>query len=267
MIHSVRAAFLACAALFVATGGAFAHPHVWVTMKSEIVYAEDGTVTAVRHAWTFDDMFSTFAIQGLDTPADAQKAAKPEAAAAKPQSGGFMQWLRATWNWLIGVKSEPADRQIAQAGAAPAVASKTLSREQLQPLAEVNVTSLKEYDFFSYAKVNGKKTTFVEPKDYHLEYKDQLLTLHFLLPLQTPAKAQSFDLEVFDPSYFVDFQIAEKDAVAMAGAPAGCKLTVGRPQEMTTEMARRLSEIPAGQQIPSDTYGAQFANKIAVRCP
>ena len=39
-----------------------------------------------------------------------------------------------------------------------------------------------------------------------------MLTLHFLLPLKTPVKAQTLDLEVFDPSYFVDFALAEKDA-------------------------------------------------------
>src|SRR5262249_10865388 len=46
------------AALALLTAQAQAHPHVWVTMKSEIVYAADGTATGVRHAWTFDDMFS-----------------------------------------------------------------------------------------------------------------------------------------------------------------------------------------------------------------
>ena len=46
---------------------ASAHPHVWVTVKSELVYAPDGSVTGVRHAWTFDDMFSVFAIQGLES--------------------------------------------------------------------------------------------------------------------------------------------------------------------------------------------------------
>src|SRR5215213_8527449 len=45
---------------------ASAHPHVWVTVKSELVYAPDGTLTAVRHHWTFDEMFSTFATQGMD---------------------------------------------------------------------------------------------------------------------------------------------------------------------------------------------------------
>jgi len=36
-----------------------AHPHVWITAKSEVVYAPDGSITGVRHAWTFDEMFTT----------------------------------------------------------------------------------------------------------------------------------------------------------------------------------------------------------------
>ena len=60
-----------------------------------------------------------------------------------------------------------------------------------QPLAKVNVESLKEYDYFTYAKANGKKADFVDPPpDYYLDYKDTMLTLHFTLPFKTPVKAQ-----------------------------------------------------------------------------
>src|ERR1700692_433602 len=48
-------------------GVAQAHPHVWITAASELIYAPDGSITGVRHAWTFDDMFSTYALQGLET--------------------------------------------------------------------------------------------------------------------------------------------------------------------------------------------------------
>jgi ABC-type uncharacterized transport system substrate-binding protein len=44
-----------------------AHPHVWITATSELLYAPDGSITGVRHAWTFDDMFSTYALQGIET--------------------------------------------------------------------------------------------------------------------------------------------------------------------------------------------------------
>jgi ABC-type uncharacterized transport system substrate-binding protein len=44
-----------------------AHPHVWITASSELIYAPDGSVSGVRHAWTFDDMFSTYALQGIES--------------------------------------------------------------------------------------------------------------------------------------------------------------------------------------------------------
>lgn len=48
-------------------GEALAHPHVWITARSEIIFSPDGSITGVRHAWTFDEMFSTYALQGIAT--------------------------------------------------------------------------------------------------------------------------------------------------------------------------------------------------------
>lgn len=45
---------------------AAAHPHVFVSARTEIVYAPDGSVTALRHRWTFDEAYSAYMIQGLD---------------------------------------------------------------------------------------------------------------------------------------------------------------------------------------------------------
>ena len=49
---------------------AFAHPHVWVTAKAEVVFAADGKVTGVRHHWTFDEAYTAYVTQGLDTNGD-----------------------------------------------------------------------------------------------------------------------------------------------------------------------------------------------------
>jgi ABC-type uncharacterized transport system substrate-binding protein len=54
-------------AVMLASGAAEAHPHVWITATSELLYAPDGSLTGVRHAWTFDDMFSSYALQGIET--------------------------------------------------------------------------------------------------------------------------------------------------------------------------------------------------------
>src|SRR6186713_3170830 len=63
----MRALFglLLAAAMTLAAGAVSAHPHVWITATSELLYAADGSITGVRHAWTFDDMFSASAVQGL----------------------------------------------------------------------------------------------------------------------------------------------------------------------------------------------------------
>ncbi len=62
------------------------HPHVWVTVKSELIFAPDGSVTGVRHAWTFDDMFSTFAIQGLASKIKGEFTREELAPLAEPMS-------------------------------------------------------------------------------------------------------------------------------------------------------------------------------------
>jgi ABC-type uncharacterized transport system substrate-binding protein len=218
MTPRFRLALVAALACWLgAADAAFAHPHVWVTMKSELLYAADGSVTGVRHAWSFDEMFSTFATQGLETK----------------QKGVF-------------------------------------TREDLKPLAEVNVNSLKEYDYFTHAKANGKKTTFEDPVDYWLELVDGVLILHFTLPLKSPVKAQALNLEIYDPTWFVDFAFADKNPVALVGAPAGCKLSVvnaGDAAAAATKGQQQLGESFFNSLGTGSNYGAQFANKVAVQCP
>src|SRR6266853_82224 len=143
------------------------------------------------------------------------------------------------------------------------------TREELAPLAQVNVESLKDFDYFTVARANGKKAELKAPVDYYLEFTDGLLTLHFTLPLAAPVKAQSLDFEMFDPTWFVDFSFAEKEPARLTGAPAECKLIVLRPGEGGGQAK------PTGQPgeaffknlDPSSSTGAQFANKIQVKCP
>ncbi len=52
---------------------ALAHPHVWVTVRSQIAFAPDGKVVAVVHDWVFDEMYSSFATQGLAKPGELVK--------------------------------------------------------------------------------------------------------------------------------------------------------------------------------------------------
>jgi ABC-type uncharacterized transport system substrate-binding protein len=211
-IRALLCLVLLAGGIALGAGAAQAHPHVWVTATSELIYAPDGSITSVRHAWTFDDMFATYALQGLETKTK-------------------------------GV----------------------YTREELGPLAQTNVESLKEYGFFTFAKADGKKEKFQEPVDYYLEYKDAALTLHFTLPLKTPVKPKQLAVEVFDPEFFIDFGFAKKDPVTLVGAPAACQMKFQRPNDGAAG-AQKIGE----QNFLSgdnSNYGAMFANKITVDCP
>ena len=72
MIHILcrRLAMLAAALVSALFGlmpdEARAHPHVFVTAESQILYTIEGNVTGIRHRWVFDEAYSAFAVQGLD---------------------------------------------------------------------------------------------------------------------------------------------------------------------------------------------------------
>lgn len=47
-----------------------AHPHMWVQGKVQLMFDAQGAVTGVTQTWVFDEMFSSYAKQGLPTGAD-----------------------------------------------------------------------------------------------------------------------------------------------------------------------------------------------------
>lgn len=58
-----------------AAGPAHPHPHVWVDAASELVFDDQGAIVAIRHHWRFDEAFSAYALQGLDTDRDGKYSA------------------------------------------------------------------------------------------------------------------------------------------------------------------------------------------------
>ncbi len=189
-----------------------AHPHVWVEVKAELVYDAAGQVAAVRHRWTFDEGYSTFAVQGLDADKDGR-----------------------------------------------------YSREELAELAKINAESLAEFGYFTVLKADGKRLDFNAPQTPALDHDGKMLTLSFSLPLKaSAAPKRTLFLDVFDPTFFVDFSYAADDgAVTLAGSPPkGCAVQITRPKKPD----------PAQQKLSEDFFananmGLQFASKVLVACP
>ena len=203
--------------LFLTTAPALAHPHVWVTMNEELLYAADGSLTGIRHAWTFDETFSAFATQGLSAKV----------------KGKF-------------------------------------TREELKPLAQTNIESLKEYRYFTYARIDGKKQkdAFGDPVDYWLEFdpKKTELTLHLTMPLKHPVSAKQLVIEVYDPEFFVDFGFADDHAVKLANPPVNCSVSTEKPEDPSFTSSTKLGELFSTSEA-NIGMGMNFANKISVECP
>jgi ABC-type uncharacterized transport system substrate-binding protein len=57
-------------AILLPAASASAHPHVWVDVETQLLTGPNQEITGFRHKWTFDEMYSEFAVTGLDTNGD-----------------------------------------------------------------------------------------------------------------------------------------------------------------------------------------------------
>jgi ABC-type uncharacterized transport system substrate-binding protein len=190
-----------------------AHPHVWTTVETEIQMGPNNEILGFKHKWTFDELYSQFAIDGLDTNKD-------------------------------GIYSE----------------------EELKPLAQANIESLKEFEYFTFPFLGTVKLALKDPTDSRLEYRNKMLTLTFVLPLAEPlpaAKIKDFTFSVYDPGMYVAMSFEKGTGVTVsANAKTRCTPSVGnRPQAKEGTLAK------LGESIdPSSNVGSQFAERVSIKC-
>jgi ABC-type uncharacterized transport system substrate-binding protein len=186
-------------------------------VRSEIILDANKQVTGVRQAWTFDEMYSAMAVQGLDTSGDG-----------------------------------------------------TYSEAELKPLTDVNINSLKEFDYFTFVHVGEADALPLKPpENASLDYDKSVLTLRFTLPLDKPltANSQEVQVDVYDPSFFVAFGFANESPVTLSGpAVKGCTAEVKKPDPEAEEDAKALSEAFFSQLGPNSNFGSQFAQTVTVKC-
>ncbi|MGV3491261.1 MAG: DUF1007 family protein [Devosia sp.] len=58
------------AIVFGLAGAAEAHPHIFIDAAAIITFNDAGELISIRNAWTFDEAFSVWQVQGLDTNGD-----------------------------------------------------------------------------------------------------------------------------------------------------------------------------------------------------
>lgn len=247
---SLMRVFTALFCLFLGVSSLHAHPHVFVEARTKLVFDDNGNAIAVQHVFRFDDAFSAFAVQGFDTNKD-------------------------------GV----------------------YSREELAELAKVNIESMADFGYFTFGDNTRVELDFETPTDYWLEVatvslKDywmmkpedfeameedirlnggtmqettQLLELHFTLPMKE--KSDSLDaitLDVYDPTYYVDFRFAEPEtAVGTVNPPSQCNIVRREPPPLDAATAYALAQIgPEQRELPPELQyaAASQINQIVVTC-
>ncbi|WP_442970156.1 HoxN/HupN/NixA family nickel/cobalt transporter [Roseibium sp. FZY0029] len=236
--------------LMAALSSASAHPHVFVEARSKLVFDDAGLAVAIQHVFRFDDAFSAFAIQGFDKDGDGH-----------------------------------------------------YSREELSELAKVNVESMADYGYFTFGDNTRVEFDFGAPTDYWLEVvkvplKDywvmkpedfeameedvrmnggsmpedvNLLELHFTLPFKQPSDAKDLiTLDVYDPTYYVDFRFgAGDDALGTKNAPGTCRVSRKEPPPLDDAEAYALAQIGADQRdLPPElqSVAASQVNQMLVAC-
>lgn len=210
-----RRIFPTMLAFFALVAPACAHPHVWVAAREKVLFSPDGKIIGFRHVWTFDEMYSAFATEGLG------KDGKPP------------------------------------------------TKEELAPLAQTNVESLAEYKYFTVAKSGPKIFQFGAPTDVELTADaKKIVTLSFTLPLAEPASPKKpLTLMVYDPTYFVDFELEKDNPITLDGAPSGCSVNNLRPDPLNQDDAKKLSEsFFTGLPIGTD-FGVKMAPRSIIVCP
>lgn len=230
--------------------GALAHPHVFVEARSKLVFDGQGQAVAIQHVFRFDDAYTAFAIQGFDRNQD-----------------GFY------------------------------------ARDELQELADINIESMADFGFFTFGDDTKVELDFNTPTEYWLEVAQvpledywvmkpedfeairedvalnggtmptdvTLLELHFTLPLKTPVSADNtITLDVYDPTYYVDFRFAAGEAATgVINAPGSCSVTRKEPPPLDDAVAFALAQIgPEQRDLPPELQAAAATqvNQMIVTC-
>ncbi|MEO3431277.1 DUF1007 family protein [Pelagibius sp. CAU 1746] len=142
----------------------------------------------------------------------------------------------------------------------------TLEAEELRPLADLNITNLKEYRYFTQVTVDGAEATYGEVTDYVSTFEDGILALDFVLPLKDPIdpRLAKVSFKSYDPTFYIAIEPPLKDPVSFAGDPPPLCHVV----EVAGESGETLTLFEADFLDPdaNQGLGALYATEFVIAC-
>lgn len=171
---------------------------------------------------------------------------------------GRVTAVRHAWTFDAGYSAFVTQGMVSQGGLDPV---------QARELARTNVESLAENGYFTSLRAGGAKQAFAAARDGELALDGKLLTLRFTLPLQNPVSSARLLFDVSDPTFFVDFELAEVDPIRLENAPAGCTVSVQRPKPAAKPDEGAMSEaLFQALSATTSSIGQPFATRTLVSC-
>jgi ABC-type uncharacterized transport system substrate-binding protein len=273
-----RAATAFVVALSLLTGSvlpAAAHPHVWVIVETTVLY-EQGKIVGFQHKWTFDEYYTAMAIEGLDTNHDGIYSREELSELAKVNIDGLKEFAYFTYPklakkelpldapkdfWLEygDAPPQPAEDPQPQVGAPPSGSPSSAAPSTVPPPATPGPVA-GETPPAADAKTADPAVAALgamfgaKPDPAPNDGPVKVLTLNFTLPLKKPlpAEAAGFNFSIFDPSFFIAFDLVGKDPVKLGpGAPAGCRV----------EQDAEAPEAKDAQKL-SQAFSAEFGGRV-----
>lgn len=141
------------------------------------------------------------------------------------------------------------------------------SGEYLNSLAEENLASLKEYNYFTKVFIDGNPVKTGEVTVFETGLSDERLWLRFDVPLGRPVDPKPFDVsyKIYDPTYYIEILHDEKNAVTFSGEGAdacSAKVVDANPSFEAVALASALDFTENG----GDNLGEVFAQTVDISC-
>lgn len=138
--------------------------------------------------------------------------------------------------------------------------------DYLMALAEENLASLAEYDYFLDVRQSDERVALAEAGPPSTGLRDKRLFLRFTVPLAEPLDpaAGPMRFAAYDPSYYTEILYAEDAAPVLPDAAAGCAVRVEPPDPSPEAVA--LAYSLDVDESGGDGLGRLFAETAIVSC-
>lgn len=137
----------------------------------------------------------------------------------------------------------------------------------LEQVAAENLANLRDYDYFTVLKQDGRTLGLADVRRFETTIKDERLWLRFEIPLAAPADpaAGAISLAVYDPTYYVEVLYHEGLSPVLDGIDADrCSVFV-MPPTPTPEQIAMAFALDASQ-TGENGLGRHFAEVATIEC-